>query len=185
MLVRESWETIRRFLSREFPSLTTSLLPGATSSEIDALEKQLTFKLPEDLRTSLMVHNGQTGDSGLFDVKSLLSCSDLLSEYRMATEIYNGIGPAHPSARPTTSRIETSVGWGKGWVPFAGFQTSFVVADCLPPDGQDFGQIFETDYQVPSEVLYESFSDWLAHYARAFSEGRFEVSVGVPIVHGH
>ena len=185
MNVHESWAVIHRFLGREFPSITSTLVPGAAPSEIEALERTLMLKLPEDLKCSLMIHNGQLGESGLFDFRNLLGCSELLDQFNMATEIYNETGPAHPSERPATDRITTDMGWGKGWVPFAGFQCSLVVADCLPPQEGHFGQVFETDYQRPSEVLYESFSDWLAHYAKAFSEGKFEVRVGVPVVYGH
>jgi cell wall assembly regulator SMI1 len=121
MNINESWTLIHNFLERDFPHIISTLSPGAHLDEIEKLEKHLMLELPADLKESLMIHNGQIGELGLFDFKNLFSCSEILSQFNMCTEIYNDSGPAHPSERPTTDRIATDVGWGKGWVPFAGF----------------------------------------------------------------
>jgi cell wall assembly regulator SMI1 len=188
MKVRESWLAIEAFLEREFPLLRASLAPGATKEEIQATEKTLGVKLPSELKESLQIHNGQNDPQGLlgaFDVRKLFCCSEIVKAFELAMEIYNDTGPPHPSERPATKRIKTDLGWSPGWVPFAGFQNSLVVVDCLPPEPGVFGQVFATDFQCPDDISHESYSEWLASYADAFGKGRFNIEAGIPVVDGY
>jgi hypothetical protein len=33
--------------------------------------------------------------------------------------------------------------------------------------------------------MFESYSDWLAYYANAFYEKKFQISAGVPVIYGN
>jgi cell wall assembly regulator SMI1 len=61
-LVLDLWQRLRDYLRREAPAVLESLNPPTSERDINSAEAALGIELPEDLRASLLVHNGQHAD---------------------------------------------------------------------------------------------------------------------------
>lgn len=165
----EIWEVLDEQLKKKCPKLFVTLNPGASEYEIATLESRIQLLLPNDLKESLRIHNGQHdpgGTHGIFNVQALLSCERIWDEYKLAQDIYNDIGPACYEKEP--KGINCGKGWGDGWIPFAGFQASCTVTDILPAKDGKSGQVFETYAQQAGEILFPSVTAWLHWFAKAF-----------------
>ncbi len=62
--VAATWKRIEACLEKLAPDLLSNLAPGATDEQIVGFEKAIGRKLPEEVRQSFLVHNGQIGDPG-------------------------------------------------------------------------------------------------------------------------
>ena len=177
------WKELDAQLEEKFPKLYATLNPGASELEIKNLESHFSAPIPDDLKASLRVHNGQNDPNltnGIFNFQVLLSCDRILEEFNMAYEIYNDTGPAWYDS--PIKGLNTENGWSKGWVPFVSFQENCTNVDILPPDDGIYGQVFETRYQAADEVIFPSIKDWLHFYKEAIKNDRYENEGGVPYV---
>jgi cell wall assembly regulator SMI1 len=57
------WGRLESWLKKNAPEVLDDLNPWASESEVLELETALGFNLPEDLKESLRIHNGQAGNS--------------------------------------------------------------------------------------------------------------------------
>lgn len=67
--IRKSWDTIEDSLEEDFPDVYESLQDGLSEEQLDAIEEKIKHRLPNDLRCSYRIHNGQKRNmaaSGLF-----------------------------------------------------------------------------------------------------------------------
>lgn len=60
------WGRIERWFAERHPAIDLKLRPAATEKVIAAAEKQLDVRLPADFRASLLVHDGQGDEPGVF-----------------------------------------------------------------------------------------------------------------------
>jgi cell wall assembly regulator SMI1 len=58
------WKRIEVCIDSIAPEILDELAPGATVEDIDGFEKTIAQKLPNEVRQSFLVHNGQSGDEG-------------------------------------------------------------------------------------------------------------------------
>lgn len=58
-LVRDAWNRIDAWCQRHVPGMMSDLNPGASSTEISELENVISQQLPDDVRESLSIHNGE------------------------------------------------------------------------------------------------------------------------------
>jgi len=64
--MKELWAELKALLADVSPDVTESLSKGAGAKSISSAQKELGFDLPNDLRDSLRVHDGQATDEILF-----------------------------------------------------------------------------------------------------------------------
>lgn len=58
--VRQTWDRLRRWFATHLPEVLDSLNRGATQKQIRQLESLTRRPLPDDLRESLQIHNGES-----------------------------------------------------------------------------------------------------------------------------
>jgi cell wall assembly regulator SMI1 len=82
--VVSSWNKIDRWAEENYPELFDQLCEGCTSNDINELEHQLDCTLPQDVRQSLQVHDGQERGgtpTGIIFSSMLLDCEEIVQEW--------------------------------------------------------------------------------------------------------
>ncbi|CAL8407160.1 unnamed protein product [Arctogadus glacialis] len=169
-VLKTSWETLKTFLSQRCPRMIASLKDGAKEEELDSIETQIGFKLPEDYRCSYRLHNGQK-----LVVPGLMGSMALSNHYRSEDLL----------------DVETAAG---------GFQQRKGMRQCLPltfcfhtglsqylaleaTEGRNLSDIF---YHCPDQLAQDpsaidmfitgtSFSDWFTTYVNNVVTGEYPI----------
>ncbi|MFT3777904.1 MAG: SMI1/KNR4 family protein [Ottowia sp.] len=76
----EQWKRIENRLAELGCGGSIVLLPGADPAEIQSLENYLGVALPESVKSSLLIHDGQDGP-GLFFGQQLLSAAGIREQW--------------------------------------------------------------------------------------------------------
>ncbi|KAI0122856.1 SMI1/KNR4 family protein [Xylariales sp. AK1849] len=82
--VGHSWKRIDLWAEENYPELCDQLGEGATNNDMNGLEHQLDCSLPQDVRDSLMVHDGQERGgipTGIIFGSMLLDCEEIVQEW--------------------------------------------------------------------------------------------------------
>lgn len=82
--VVSSWNKIDRWADENYPELFDQLCEGCTTNDINELEHQLDCTLPQDVRQSLQVHDGQERGgmpTGIIFSSMLLDCEEIVQEW--------------------------------------------------------------------------------------------------------
>ncbi|RSL99418.1 hypothetical protein CDV31_012184 [Fusarium ambrosium] len=82
--VAHSWRRIDAWADENYPELYDQLCEGATNNDLNDLEHQLDCSLPQDVRESLMVHDGQErggNPTGIIFSHMLLDCEEIVQEW--------------------------------------------------------------------------------------------------------
>ncbi|KAI1076308.1 cell wall assembly and cell proliferation coordinating protein [Whalleya microplaca] len=82
--VVHSWKRIDRWAEENYPELFDQLGEGCTENDLNELEHQLDCTLPQDVRDSLMVHDGQErggNPTGIIFSHMLLDCEEIVQEW--------------------------------------------------------------------------------------------------------
>ncbi|KAI0855420.1 putative 1,3-beta-glucan protein [Xylaria cubensis] len=82
--VAHSWKRIDRWAEENYPELFDQLCEGCTDNDLTELEHQLDCSLPQDLRDSLVVHDGQErggNPTGIIFSSMLLDCEEIVQEW--------------------------------------------------------------------------------------------------------
>lgn len=82
--VSHSWKRIDRWAEENYPELFDQLCEGCTDNDLTELEHQLDCSLPQDLRDSLVVHDGQErggNPTGIIFSSMLLDCEEIVQEW--------------------------------------------------------------------------------------------------------
>jgi cell wall assembly regulator SMI1 len=145
---------IDEWLGEHRPRFRQALLPGATAAECDALQAALGAPLPEELRTWLMWHNGQSADvTGAFAEGWNLMSTDQIAE---AKKELDAGGHA---------------GWQRSWLPFLDDGNGDYL--CLDP-GQPGAAVRECWRGNPEHaVVAPSLRAWVEHFLQDLEAGRY------------
>ena len=82
--VGHSWRRIDEWAEDHYPELNDNICEGATVNDINELEHQLDCSLPQDVRESLMIHDGQERGgtpTGIIFGSMLLDCEEIVQEH--------------------------------------------------------------------------------------------------------
>ncbi len=82
--VTHSWKRIDRWAEENYQELFDQLCEGATANDLNELEHQLDCSLPQDVRDSLMIHDGQERPgipTGIIFSGMLLDCEEMVQEW--------------------------------------------------------------------------------------------------------
>ncbi|KAJ4572366.1 Cell wall assembly regulator [Exophiala dermatitidis] len=83
--VSHSWKKIDRWAEKNYPELFDQLGEGCTQNDINELEHELDMSLPQDVRDSLSIHDGQERGgrpTGIIFGCMLLDCEEIVQEWR-------------------------------------------------------------------------------------------------------
>ncbi|CAI4211411.1 unnamed protein product, partial [Parascedosporium putredinis] len=81
---RHTWERIDAWCEENYPELYDQLGEGATRNDLNELEHVLDCSLPQDVRESLMAHDGQERlgmPTGIIFSAMLLDCEEIVQEW--------------------------------------------------------------------------------------------------------
>ncbi|RYP59808.1 hypothetical protein DL769_008390 [Monosporascus sp. CRB-8-3] len=105
--VSHSWRRIDRWTDENYPELFDQLGEGCTVNDLNELEHQLDCSLPQDVRDSLMIHDGQERPGipcGIIFSCMLLDCEEIVQEWDQWRKVNheflletNVVNPAVPS----------------------------------------------------------------------------------------
>jgi cell wall assembly regulator SMI1 len=82
--VSHSWKRIDNWADENYPELFDQLCEGATNNDLNELEHQLDCTLPQDVRESLMIHDGQErggNPTGIIFGSMLMDCEEIVQEW--------------------------------------------------------------------------------------------------------
>ncbi|KAH9063354.1 hypothetical protein EDB87DRAFT_1603243 [Lactarius vividus] len=181
--LEQTWTRIRSWLSVEYPELGDTLNYGILPQDLANIEMQFGFSLPQVIRESYLVVDGQEPESsagcsdGLFFGLHFLPLDEVLDEWRFWREVDDDPNTgAHPQLRevmqsvpPNWIRKEYSQ---RGWIPLISDKTgNYVGVDLNPEKGGSVGQVivFGRDFDT-KVVLWRGdgpagWAHWLASFA--------------------
>lgn len=140
-----SWKRIDAWAEDNYPELFDQLGEGATVNDLNDLEHQLDCSLPQDVRESLMIHDGQERGgmpTGIIFGSMLMDCEEIVQEWDQWRRVNHQFlmettveSPSLPSkafggtAEASSSRQEVSPSPSSGeWR-----QDLLAKQDCIPP----------------------------------------------------
>jgi cell wall assembly regulator SMI1 len=176
-------------LSTEYPELGDTLNYGILPQDLANIEMQFGFSLPQVIRESYLVVDGQEPESsagcseGLFFGLHLLPLEEVLEEWRFWREVDDDPNTgAHPQLREYMQSVPP--GWirkeysQRGWMPLISDKTgNYVGVDLNPGEGGSVGQVivFGRDFDT-KVVLWKGdgpagWAAWLASFAEVLESG--------------
>ncbi|KAI0065419.1 hypothetical protein BV25DRAFT_1821820 [Artomyces pyxidatus] len=187
--LEQTWNRLRAWLSNEYPELGDTLNYGIQPQDLTAIEMQFGFALPQAVRESYLVVDGQEPESsagcpeGLFFGLHLLPLEEVYDEWRFWREVDNdptsgahaGLREVMQSIPPNWIRKEYSQ---RGWIPLISDKTgNYVGVDLNPAEGGSVGQVivFGRDFDT-KVVLWRGegpagWARWLASFVEELESG--------------
>jgi cell wall assembly regulator SMI1 len=150
------------------PDYYARLQPGASASELDALELALGLQLLPDYRTLYTWKNGQRGFKTLHHNLTFMSLKQAQEAHTILTGLLRG------------GEFSRANWWHPAWIPFLdnGGGNHY----CLDLAGSftgRVGQIIEFRHDHPARtILAPSLSAWLADYATLLATTDWEEMIG-------
>lgn len=81
-MIGNTLDTIKALLANEYPELNASLNPPATEADISRLETTTGLIIPDELKQLYRLHNGESGNAGLFFGLPFISIDEALAEWK-------------------------------------------------------------------------------------------------------
>jgi cell wall assembly regulator SMI1 len=172
MTVKTSWETIESWLEENAPSVKDNLGEGATDAEIAETEKTLGLSLPEAVKDSYRIHNGQPNEGeALFGEWQLLSLQDMVREWQRVKELVDSGAITNPTSKP--DKGVKADWWNDKWIPVTwNFNGDLWCVDLDPDSDGKTGQIVNFwSSETERELLAESFGELLETLAADLKKG--------------
>ena len=187
--LEKTWTRIRSWLSAEYPELGDTLNYGILPQDLANIEMQFGFSLPQVIRESYLMVDGQEPESsagcseGLFFGLHLLPLEEVLEEWRFWREVDDDPNTgAHAQLREFMQSVPP--GWvrkeysQRGWIPLISDKTgNYVGVDLNPGEGGSVGQVivFGRDFDT-KVVLWKGdgpagWAGWLASFAEVLESG--------------
>jgi cell wall assembly regulator SMI1 len=189
--IAASWQRIEAWLQENAPHIYDSLQPGASEAEIAKVESQLGVALPDDVKASYRIHNGQNDKAvnGMFPAPPsrysgfepgylLHEVMGIYGEWDEWKELVEGGDFDGEKSEPQPGIRDD---WFHlGWLPFAhnGGGDSYCI-DLDPAPGGTRGQIISMNHEIGERrLIAPSFADWLYQLANRMEAGRCIIEKG-------
>jgi cell wall assembly regulator SMI1 len=177
--MRVTWERIESWLRVNAPGIFNTLLPGATDEEIRRAEDSLRVTLPESVRESYRIHNGQGlhgSASGFIEGRRLLSLEGVLMEWNAWKEVLDS-GSFKALQGDPVGPVRKDW-WNQKWIPLTTDGSgNHHCLDFDPAPGGKVGQIITLWHDEASRgVDADSFDEWLARVADDLERGKYAYS---------
>lgn len=162
VLFASVWKRIINWYNENSPSLLNKLGNQASPEIIASVEKRIGFNVPDDLKISLMIHNG-----GL-----IMHQYTLLSIQEIEEKIHQMV--SSQKEKPFVS-IESNFRWQANTVPFAEDEKGDLIC-YLPNQTEPELSVFFYDIRNGKTSADNfSFAHWLSNYADALERGAYKV----------
>jgi cell wall assembly regulator SMI1 len=161
-----AWRRIEAWLEAQQEGLSARLAPGAREEDLAAAESKMGVRLPEDVRETLLRHDGEREHLGLFLGWMLMSLPYVLREWafeRWVERAPRARGPVKP------------VSWSPRWIPLlANGAGDFVCVDLDPPEEGTPGQLITVHHDDPERIrMTRSLTSWLLRFADRLESGEY------------
>lgn len=169
------WKRIAAWYETNTPPGTLVLSPGASEDALTAFEREIGFRLPDDLRASFALHNGSQETFLLFHGE-LLSLERILRQRReyLQWQEQDGWGTGEEYATEGIEGPIKPVWWNPLRLPLTDNSGDHIIADFDPADGGQPGQIIEHSHETgPSRALARTFAEWLLEIAEGLENGQY------------
>lgn len=176
--ISEAWERIEDWCAQNHPALLDELNGGASRRQVAVVEEKIQRPLPEDVRESLLLHNGQPDDTEfplLFGQLALKSCDQIVEAY----ERCKGWTGCDPGELPTNytffpEEAITNCYHHDAWIPITEEHGNgnYLAVDLAPGPQGIHGQIIDFGADIYDHgVLAPSWADFLLSYAKLLESG--------------
>lgn len=179
------------WIRQNAPKNLEQLNEGASTEDIEQVERETGLVIPDDYKAFLKQHNGESGESWLAilgDGNQLLSCEAIVAQYQLEQEIGQQYhDPEMETIKAWRESAEEGIIFVTGpvkplmlhpkWLPMTCMNGDvFRYFDYDPAPGGVAGQIIEVDPECCSyEVIAGSFSDLVAGYCADLESGVYAV----------
>lgn len=155
------WKTFELQLLKKDKNANNWFNPPANYEHILLLEQAIHTPLPKEFIDYLQIHNGQSEEAEyLFDNTELLTCEDILRNWRVLQELFDGGDFDDATAMP--DKNIKPYWWNPKWVPFShnGFGDYYCI-DLDPTKQGVYGQVITFWHDDGARtVKANSLSDW-------------------------
>lgn len=175
--MKETWNRLEAWLNEHAESISKALNTGATSLQIELLEKKIGKTLPEDFIAFYKIHNGQNDRSlGLYDGEIVLSIDRIIGEWSVWDELLQSGDFATYTSSPE-SGIKNNW-WNPYWIPITSDGNgNHYCLDLDPSSNGKYGQVIRMWHDDPMrELLAHSFTDWINAYISDLENGLYVYS---------
>jgi anti-anti-sigma factor len=171
--VKEIWRRLDAWLTDGAPAIAESLRPGATEAALAAAEAALGVRLPDDVRASLLIHDGQEDqEDALMADMTLLSLEAIVGTWRtLRAAVDRGGSRGAVSVTPRGAIRET---WfSPRWIPLAKNEGGDAFCLDLDPGKKGLpGQIVLYLHEAPErDLAAASFREWLSTFVSGLESG--------------
>jgi cell wall assembly regulator SMI1/predicted DNA-binding WGR domain protein len=165
-----SWKRIDAWLTQNAPALMAKMGKGATPEAIARAEATLGLELPDDVRASYAVHDGD-GDISLFPSGEYLSLDGMLVQYKIWKELVDD-GTLVSGAADPKGPIRND-DYNLNWIPLThDGGGDHMLIDLDPAEGGKVGQLINFSHEGgPEEVAAPNLAEYLSALADALESG--------------
>ncbi len=170
--MKEIWQRIEVWLSENAPEVLGTLQQGATNEQIAELEQGIGVQLPEDVRESFRIHNGQIDYSfGFIHAVELLSLTRVWQEWSVWKELRDN-GTFETFTSEPQQEIKGDW-WNECWIPLTyDGSGNHHCLDMAPTAAGTPGQIITMWHDSGDrEVVAGSYRIWLENFAADLENG--------------
>ncbi|XP_067837679.1 F-box only protein 3, partial [Heptranchias perlo] len=168
--LKRAWENLKGYLERKCPRMITSLNAGLTEQELDTVEERIHFKLPNDYRCSLRIHNGQRlvvpGLMGSMALSSHYRSEDLLDIDTAAGGFQQRKGLKH--CLPLTFCIHTGLSQYMALDEVEGRRPCDIFYRCVD-------QMASDPSAIDMFITGSSFTEWFTSYVHNVMSGGYPI----------
>jgi cell wall assembly regulator SMI1 len=168
------WSRIVAWLAVNAPAILADLQPGASEEEIAETEAFLGATLPDDVKDSYRIYNGQAGEGpSLIEYWNLLSLEGIRREWDEWKFLLDDFDEDHARVQPR-GPIQ-KYWWHPSWIPITTDGSgNHLCLDLIPAPGGTVGQIIEMWHDDDIRPLIApSFRAWLSDFADDLEAGRY------------
>lgn len=177
--VAASWDRLDRWFDRHLPEVAAELRPGASAAAIEAFERATRRTLPDDVRASFRIHDGQRNPcrtTGCIYGLALMSLDQILEDWELSRRPPDD-GAAWEGARSYPAGAVQACRSHPGWIPLThDWSGNHLGVDLAPGLKGTWGQVIvfgTSEYRL--FVAAESWAAFLTDYYSALRTGDFRV----------
>lgn len=183
------WQRLEKWLSENFPAALDNLREPASDEAIATIESQIQMKLPEALKVSYQIHDGEEHNylpGVLADGFWLMPLEQAYEAWARLKDLAAELFGTDETPTQWKSQVEGGIIFIKGavkpligspkWFPFADANGDIIrFLDFDPPKGGIMGQVIEIDAEAcQSQVIAPSYLAYLEQYVDALEAGHYD-----------
>jgi cell wall assembly regulator SMI1 len=174
-----AWKRIDQWLAKNSAKVASDLQGGAREADFAEAESVLGIKLPDQVRSSYRIHNGQEGGvPPLAGSWVFLSLEDMVGQWKLQKKLLDT--GKFADNRATAKGPVRAEWWNEKWIPFAyNGSGNLLCADLDPAERGKPGQVvaYVHDAEV-RECVAESVDAWFEQLASEMEAGKYVVING-------